>query len=237
MGHVQKRAEGRWRPRYRDPEGNERSRTFATRSDAKAYLREQESDLARGEWVRELSDAGLAAPTIKRALLVLRAVLATAIDASGLKSNPAVGVSPPRYQRREMLFLSPTQVDDLANAVGEHRPLSYTGARIGEVRALRRDNVDLLRRRIRISEAVTAGGNRTVGPTKTHQARTAPIPAFLVEVLAEHLRHPHERVVPGTRGGQLHYRAWLQNVFRPAVRATPSLPDGLRVHDLRHAAA
>lgn len=34
MAHVEKRGAGRWRARYRDPDGRERSRTFARRVDA-----------------------------------------------------------------------------------------------------------------------------------------------------------------------------------------------------------
>ncbi len=38
MAHVEKRGTGRWRARYRGPDGRERSRTFARRIDAERWL-------------------------------------------------------------------------------------------------------------------------------------------------------------------------------------------------------
>ena len=38
MAHVEKRGAGRWRARYRDPDGRERSRSFARRIDAERWL-------------------------------------------------------------------------------------------------------------------------------------------------------------------------------------------------------
>ena len=38
MAHVEKRGQGRWRARYRDPDGRERSRTFDRKSDAERFL-------------------------------------------------------------------------------------------------------------------------------------------------------------------------------------------------------
>jgi len=51
MGHVQKRDHGKWRARYRDPAGNERSKTFTTQRDARAWVSEVEHQLATGDWV------------------------------------------------------------------------------------------------------------------------------------------------------------------------------------------
>ena len=51
MAHVEKRGPGRWRARYRDPDGRELSRTFARRSDAERFLALTEADKAHGAWV------------------------------------------------------------------------------------------------------------------------------------------------------------------------------------------
>ena len=51
MAHVEKRGSGRWRARYRDPNGQERSRTFARRADAERFLATMETDKLRGSWV------------------------------------------------------------------------------------------------------------------------------------------------------------------------------------------
>ena len=45
MAHVEKRAPGRWRARYRGPDGRERSKTFGRRTDAERFLEEHAVDL------------------------------------------------------------------------------------------------------------------------------------------------------------------------------------------------
>lgn len=51
MAHVEKRGPGRWRARYRAPDGNERSRTFSRRVDAERWLAEMEVAKGRGDWI------------------------------------------------------------------------------------------------------------------------------------------------------------------------------------------
>ncbi len=50
MAHIEKRGQGRWRARYRTPEGQERSRTFQRRVDAERWLDGVRGDLSRGMW-------------------------------------------------------------------------------------------------------------------------------------------------------------------------------------------
>ncbi len=51
MAHVERRAPGRWRARYRDPDGRERSRTFSRRVDADRFLATVEAAKVRGDWI------------------------------------------------------------------------------------------------------------------------------------------------------------------------------------------
>lgn len=51
MAHIDKRGEGRYRVRYRDPDGKERSKTFTLRRDARRFQSVVEEELARGLWV------------------------------------------------------------------------------------------------------------------------------------------------------------------------------------------
>jgi integrase len=51
MAHVEKRGLGRWRARYRGPDGRERSQTFDGKVDAERWLAQVETDKARGQWV------------------------------------------------------------------------------------------------------------------------------------------------------------------------------------------
>lgn len=74
MGSIRKAPRsGRWEARYRDPLGRQRTRTFPTKADAKAYLAAVETDIARGRW----QDPGHAGVTFAQAA------------AAWLESNPA----------------------------------------------------------------------------------------------------------------------------------------------------
>jgi len=50
VGFVEKR-NGRYRARYRDPLGHQRSETFSRKADAQRYLREVQVDIERGRWI------------------------------------------------------------------------------------------------------------------------------------------------------------------------------------------
>ncbi len=52
MGFVERRSgDGRYRARYRDPLGRQRSRSFARKADAQRFLVEMESEKGRGSWI------------------------------------------------------------------------------------------------------------------------------------------------------------------------------------------
>ena len=51
MGNIQKRPNGAWRARYRDPFGHEHSRHFPRKIDAERWLTAVETSKHRGEWI------------------------------------------------------------------------------------------------------------------------------------------------------------------------------------------
>jgi integrase len=51
MAHVERKGAGRWRARYRGPNGRERSKTFERKADAERFLTEVESSKLRGGFV------------------------------------------------------------------------------------------------------------------------------------------------------------------------------------------
>ncbi len=51
MGNVAKRRNGRWRARYRDPSGRQRSRDFTRKIDAQRWLASMDVAMGRGEWL------------------------------------------------------------------------------------------------------------------------------------------------------------------------------------------
>lgn len=59
MAHIQERAHGRFRVRYRDPDGKERSKTFTRSRDARRFQSAVEDELARGRraaWVDAIAE-------------------------------------------------------------------------------------------------------------------------------------------------------------------------------------
>ncbi|HVC13230.1 MAG TPA: tyrosine-type recombinase/integrase [Acidimicrobiales bacterium] len=50
MSSITKMPSGRWRARYRDPNGRSRSKTFARKADAQGFLDDTSTDVRRGEW-------------------------------------------------------------------------------------------------------------------------------------------------------------------------------------------
>ncbi len=193
-------------------------------------------------WVADLYRSGLSAATVRQAHRVLSLVLTFAVRDGRLARNPATGVPLPRAARKEQVFLTHEQVDALAAAAGRDRLviyfLAYTGVRYGEMAALRVRNLNLLRRRALITEAVAdVNGHAVFGTPKTHQRRQVPVPRFLADELAAHVtgKGPAEFVFTAEKGGLLHLRNFRRLSFDPAVRAAGL--EGLTPHGLRHTAA
>jgi integrase len=51
MAHIQKRGEGRWKARYRGPDGKEYSRTFKTKTAAQKWVNKAEVAKQEGTWI------------------------------------------------------------------------------------------------------------------------------------------------------------------------------------------
>jgi len=51
MASIKKRTDGRWRARYRDPDGKERAHHAATKAAAQAWLDSQTASMVRGDYV------------------------------------------------------------------------------------------------------------------------------------------------------------------------------------------
>lgn len=196
-------------------------------------------------WCSQMTSDGYAPGTVRQAHRVLSLMLTLALRDGRLAKNPCVGVPLPRARRNSHGYLSVHELHALADAAGDQRlailVLGYTGLRFGELVALRVRNVDLMRRRLTISEAATeVKGHLVWGTTKTHQTRTVALPRFLADELATHLanRRPDDLAFTATRGGPLRLNVWRKVHFRPACQAAglANLTD-LRVHDLRHTAA
>lgn len=147
-----------------------------------------------------------------------------------------------------MLLISPASLCSLAMTMEKSlvptAAMVWLGAllgmRWGEVAGLRVEAIDLLRRRLVVSETVgEAKGVLHIGAPKTAAGRRLlPIPPVLCEVLAQHIEAQglngadvDEWVFQSPRGGPLRYSTWHLRVWVPAREAIGR--PALGFHDLR----
>ena len=160
--------------------------------------------------------------------------------------SPCRRISLPRVVRREQLFLTAQEVGRLADVIAPfYRPLVYTaaylGCRWGELAGLKRENVDLQRREIRIVGTLQDLGSdvRYVEETKTASSRrNISLPAFLAEMIEEHVivAPASDFMFVRPDGTWLRRTGFRRAEWKPAVAAA-GLDRALRFHDLRHTAA
>lgn len=194
-------------------------------------------------WVSALSKTH-SYTTVTRCLGVLSGIMDSAVDDRRIPSNPASKVKniPQRSKGRD-IFLTARQVEDLANAAGEHRTLvlsmAYSGLRWGEITGLRVRHLDLEKRRITVEENAVAVGSKIVtGTTKSHERRIVPIPRFLVPMLRSAVEGKADDDLVFSRDDGTHIRrpktgrSW----FWAAIRESGA-PEELTPHSLRHTAA
>lgn len=194
-------------------------------------------------WVSALTDTH-SYTTVTRCLGVLSGIMDSAVDDRRIPSNPASKIRniPQRSKGRD-IFLTARQVEDLANAAGEHRTLvltmAYSGLRWGEVTGLRVRHLDIEKRRVTVEENAVAVGSKIVtGTTKSHERRIVPIPRFLVPLLSEAIDGKADDALVFSRDDGTHIRrpktgrSW----FWAAIRES-GVQEELTPHSLRHTAA
>lgn len=298
MGHVQRRGDRRYRARWLDPEGRERSRTFTRKVDAERHLALIEGaklngtyiDLTIGttvtEYAREWAESRphrtstarrvatlierhvattklgprrlvdvrpsevqawvsdraqvLAPSTLRLLVSLMRSVFAAAVLDRLIASSPATRVTMPRAEKERPLTIR--QVRALADAMPDHaRAMVVTqaglGLRIGELLALRSQDIDFLRRTVRIEYQIPTGGTQRTAPKTPRSRRTLPLPATVADVLAAHMA-----AYPPAEDGSLFTtttgKLWLHDhygarTFAAAVKKA-KLPPRTTTHALRH---
>ncbi|MDR1213843.1 MAG: site-specific integrase [Propionibacteriaceae bacterium] len=187
-----------------------------------------------------------------------RTVMVEAVRLQLIPVSPFTIRGAGRTRRRPVIDLpGPVEVGLAAEMMPERLRLAVLlaaslGLRSGEVRALRRHDVDFGGPSIKVARGVTqVNGAIIVGPPKTAaSARTVPMPGWLAERVAEHLDgHVCGRsdawLFPGPSGewqeagqGRSGPRPLSQTALNRAwVRARGLAGLDLRFHDLRHWAA
>ncbi|SKL44441.1 Putative integrase [Mycobacteroides abscessus subsp. massiliense] len=182
------------------------------------------------------------ASVVKRTHYVLSRILADAVRDNLIARNAAAGASLPRTKRKPPVYLTHEQVGMLAAASGDYEglvlTLAYTGIRWGEAIGLRVRDLDMLRKRAKVTEnAVQSAGEIHVGTPKAHKQRTVPLPEFLLPYLATQCEGKARDGLlwPGEDGKHLRRPHPTSGWFSKAVAA--SRVPRMTPHDLRHTAA
>jgi integrase len=212
-------------------------------------------------WYAELRRRGgvgnrpLAPNSVLRIHAVLHRALGQAVKWGWLTVNPAAAASPPRPRQHKIVLPKVADIVrlmDAAEAVNPGLPVFFrlaaaTGARRGELCALRWRNVDPKRRQLTIGHGlVEAKGQVIEKGTKTHAERRITLDAGTVASLNRYYQHCAE--LARTCESQLGSDAYIFSrevdgsiPWRPGyvTLAFTRLRDelgltGVRLHDLRH---
>jgi len=194
---------------------------------------------------RHLADKGLSASTVRIVMAPVRALFATAVEEGLLRTNPASGLRLGGGGARADAAEKRRALDEeqLASLIGQTperwrllvRFLAQTGLRVGEVVALRWEDVDLGERRVSVRRRLYRG--RLDSPKSAYGVRQIPISTLLAQDLWRHRAGAPDRdpVFLGPEGRPLRSEFVLRSIVKPAA-ARAGVP-WAGVHTLRHTCA
>ena len=180
------------------------------------------------KWIND----GLAPRTIKHHIRILHPIFQMAVLDDIISKNPTIGVNTPRPRKVERHALNPAECVALVDATPpEYQPLIKialaTGMRYQEIQDLKIRDLDLLRKTLTIRESKTYAGVRSIKLSDED-----------VCVIAGHLSsigrtgvNEHEPLFTSPEGHEIHYRNFIQRVFKKAAMKA-GMPD-ITFHDLR----
>lgn len=197
-------------------------------------------------WHAELTQRAKPGPTtVAKCYRLLRAILSTAVEDELIPKNPCVLKRAGVEKAPERPVATIEQVYALADEIEPRfRALvllaTFTGLRLGELRALRRSKLDLARTSVQVVEQIQelANGTLLTGEPKSDAGRrTVTFPQAIAGDMEAHLASwavpgPDGLVFCGIHGQPLRratfYKAWARAITK--VDVDPNL----RLHDLRH---
>jgi integrase len=198
----------------------------------------------------------LSPASVLKAHTILRAALGQAVKWQMISDNPAAHASPPRAKRPPIQPPTPEQVAVLLAAAAEDDPefalllrlAAVTGARRGEICALRWPDLDLKAGEMVVARSLSKGERSLVEKeTKTHRVRRLALDEATVEALKEQHRMMEERaeacdatlapdayVFARDPEGAIPWRPDSGVTTRFIDLRNRVGLDGVRLHDLRH---
>jgi integrase len=178
-------------------------------------------------WVTGMMEAGVSNSTIEKAFKLAKQILKYAVQEGTLKVNPAANVSIPQVIRKPQRAFTLEEITALLNELDNDAvPLKFliaTGMRPSEMSALYAKDVVLGETTIVTIErnfTVDLNYKKVLGPTKTKQNRTIPLPKAFVDEIAQlaSQREPFEYLFKGERGLNALNMGWYAKArVRPAL--------------------
>ena len=205
-----------------------------------------------------VNQAGLSSASVRQVHAVIRRAFRQAVRWGWIASNPAMNATPPRAERSSISPPDPSQVEQLIRRAGESEPsfgrylrvAAASGARRGEVCALRWRNLDTQSGTITLDSAIIeVEGGLAEKDTKTHASRRISIDSGTLAILQDQRAFAINLAEQG--GSALSEDSFIFSHEPDGL--TPWAPDyvtkrfqtlrdslglgHLRLHDLRHFAA
>jgi integrase len=145
-------------------------------------------DAAYRSWLKD----GLSPTTVHGFHCILSAAFRQAAKWGWIDEAPTARSTPPRVERTELKIPTPAQVTTLIKAAKDKDPVlgaavalaALSGARRGELVALKWSDIDLVNGYVKIARSLTvAHGKHHTGPTKTHASRDVALDPTAVDLL------------------------------------------------------
>jgi integrase len=202
------------------------------------------------KFITDRQGQGMNIGTLRKILVTLGQILSYAVRHKYIDYNPLREAERPRPQAKvqededdsqaDMRILTPLQINALVDKVKDlkYRVLFmlavFSGARQGELLALRWSDVDWRHSQIHIQRTFNNG--RLFTPkTKTSKRKIDLGPSIMKELKRWRLACPKndlDLVFPNDVGNHINNKNMLRRHFRPALQAAGCPP--FRFHDLRH---
>ena len=192
-------------------------------------------------WASERAQV-LAPTTLRNLVSLLRSVYASAVLDRLVASTPVVRLSLPPTHRARVVPLTVTEVLALAEAMPRrNRAMVITqaglGLRLGELLSLRLQDVDFMRRTVRIEWQLAPGEKVRSAPKTRRSTRTVPLPQVVAQSLSMHFTE----FPPGmdgtlftTRFGSPYRHDYYGTRIFSAAVAEAGIAPSTTSHDLRH---
>ena len=189
---------------------------------------------------RRMVASALSPRSVNKALILTHSIMKRAVKLYGLPANPVAGIDrQPQRPSGDFRVLTPAEVAALARAATSELDAaiftvaSFTGLRLGELRALRWADVDFSKRLVHVRRSYTS---KTLDVPKSGKVRSVPMIDQAAKALDGLSRRgdftDEDDLVFGNEAGDFMDESALRRRFKDALKAAGIKP--LRFHDLRH---